>query len=92
VQGVVHNRVVGIIQRSGEGAPNPADKNGKAPGYDYRNNRDKERLILFEPITAPVALRTLRANADGELWVVINDADAYRWDNAGIFFLKIVVF
>ncbi len=27
---------------------------------------------------------------EGELWIVINDADAYRWDNAGLFFIKIV--
>lgn len=90
VQGVAHNRVVGIIQQIGT-KPESANRNGKEPGYNYRED-NKKKLILFEPLSAPVALRTPRANADGELWVVINDADAYRWDNAGLFFLKIVVF
>jgi hypothetical protein len=45
---------------------------------------------LFDYPLGTTKLREATAQAEGELWVVINDADAYRWDNAGLFFLKLV--
>lgn len=89
VQGVAHNRVVAIIL--------PRDlKPGNAghgrPGYDYRLQENKDRLMLFESSGPTTALKQTKAKAkeEGLLWVVINDADAYRWDNVGLFFLKLV--
>lgn len=86
VQGVAHNRVVGIILAGEE----PHSAGGGKPGYDYRRRGDTNKLILFDG-TAPTQLKTAKANADGVLWIVINDADVYRWDNAGLFFLKLVI-
>jgi len=79
VQGVAHNHVVGIILAVGM---------PKERGYKVRPD-DQGKLILFDG-TEPTHLKTTEANADGVLWVVINDASSYRWDNAGQFFLKLV--
>ena len=57
------------------------------PGYNYQN--DKEKLILFEK-TNPKELGKAPTKEGGILWVVINDAEAYRWDNAGLYFMQLV--
>jgi hypothetical protein len=98
VQGVPHNRVVGILLEKGSPPPNTASGSSaidSKPGYRYGDGADKEKLLLFkanqETSNQETSLQKMKAYADGELWVVINDADAYRWDNVGIFFLKIIV-
>lgn len=94
VRGVPHNRLVGIILVDGE-SPDPASglgTNTSKPGYDYGDPEAKKQLILFHHSTPTAPLNVApRATTDGVLWVVINDADDYRWDNAGLFFLKVVV-
>jgi hypothetical protein len=93
VQGVSHNRVVGILLEEGSGPPNSASGSSASdskPGYRYSDEADKEKLLLFKG-NQETSLQTMKAYSDGELLVVINDADAYRWDNVGIFFLKIIV-
>ena len=95
VQGVPHNRVVGIILEEGGNVEKPNSATGTSavdskPGYRYDDEADKKKLLLFNGNqgTSP---HTMKATSDGHLWVVINDADAYRWDDVGIFFLKITV-
>ena len=87
VKGLPHNRVVGIIHRPGH-KPRSADRDN--PGYDYSLQEHKDKLILFNYPEGGTKLEEATAEGNGDLWVVINDADAYRWDNAGMFFLKLV--
>jgi hypothetical protein len=56
------------------------------PGYDYSNPRHKDLLINMSRKTYPIGIR---AKQTGVLWVVINDADIFRSDNVGIFFMKL---
>jgi hypothetical protein len=72
---------------AGETPRNATD--GK-PGYDYALQEDKNKLIEFHSTMGTKTLGEATAKGDGELWVVINDADTYRWDNAGLFFLKVI--
>jgi hypothetical protein len=89
VKSLPHNRVVGIIHPHGHKKPPHSADRGN-PGYDYSLQEHKDKLILFSYPEGGTKLEEATANGNGDLWVVINDADAYRWDNAGMFFLKLV--
>jgi hypothetical protein len=91
VQGLPHNTVVGIIRESYAGEPRRATSASEAKkreaGYRFRSGDDeRDGLLVLSNDTYP---QRARANASGELWVVINDADDFRWDNAGFFFLRL---
>jgi hypothetical protein len=86
VQGVPHNRVVGIILPRDKEPNKPS--NG-TPGYHYE--KDKEKLIDFKVDPRQLKLETMTTKEGGVLWVVINDAEVYRWDNAGLYFMKLVI-
>lgn len=83
VKGQTHNKVFGFIQA--EGGDEPEDAKCK-PAYDWENEKHRELLYQFSYKTYPV---TLEAKQTGTLWVVINDDDDARWDNSGLFFLKL---
>jgi hypothetical protein len=95
VQGLPHNSVVGLILREGDGnRPEKPDSLSGLPGYsfeagkfvDVHGNEVVSMKRFFnetEVLTAP---------SSGVLWVCINDSDEYRWDNAGIFFMKLIIY
>ena len=82
VKGLPHNRVLGIIRAKGD--PKPKEAKPGSPAYDYE--KDKEELIDLSADRYPF---TYEAKKSGELWLVINDVDIARWDNSGMFFLKL---
>jgi hypothetical protein len=84
VRGLPHNVVVGMICSAGE---EPRKATFNEPGYDYANADDQGRLICLSSSRYPIEFE---ANRSGELYLVINDVDEVRWDNAGLFFVKIV--
>lgn len=83
VKGQTHNKLFGFIQVEGEEKP-LSPLHGKA--YDWAEAKDREQLISLSSENYPIAIEAKRT---GKLWVVINDDDAARWDNAGLFFLKV---
>lgn len=85
VKGLPHNTVVGFIQPFGEGKPQDTEKG--EPAYDWADAKDKEKLLLLSASQYPLADQEIPRS--GRLWVVINDVDLARWDNAGMFFLKL---
>jgi hypothetical protein len=91
VQGVPHNRVVGITLPRGEipnkPSPERPDSPGK-PGYKYSEDGDK--LIKFDVDPEQRKMEATPKHA-GVLWVVINDAEVFRWDNAGLYFMTLVI-
>lgn len=98
VKGLPHNSVIGIIVGRNEAAcyrnqtsvePCTA-KNGRA-GYDWANEKMKELLLPLTPLGDEKIPIKLHANNSGYLWVTINDADAFRWDNSGVFLMKITI-
>ena len=82
VKGLPHNKVLGIIRTAGEPEPRRAVR--AQPAYDW--TVDQERLLYLSSERYPL---TIEAAKSGELWVVINDVDEARWDNGGMFFLKV---
>jgi hypothetical protein len=88
VKGYPHNTVIGMILRDDEPPPRVADWNHAfgtgTPGYD--SQADKEVLLILSSKRYPIECHAQRA---GRLWVVINDTEHYRWDNAGFFFMKL---
>jgi hypothetical protein len=87
VQGIPHNRVVGVIAQRGKKPNNPRTE---TPFYSYQEKEDKDQLIDFEVDPGQPKMET-RAKKGGVLWVVINDAEVIRWDNAGLYFMKLVI-
>jgi hypothetical protein len=85
VRGLPHNVVVGMIRGAGE--PKPRSATLEQPGYDYADPHDQQQLICLSSNRYPIRFEAQRS---GELWVVINDVDEVRWDNTGLFFLKVV--
>jgi len=89
VRGYPHNTVIGIILRHPEmpktSSWDESKKTGPAYGA-YDREVDKDQLLDFSSDTYPTEWHAMRA---GRLWVVINDADNYRWDNVGFFFMKL---
>lgn len=84
IMGLTHNRVVGMIVAEGEDPPRTST--GEEPGYDWQIPEDKAGLLDLSSSNYPIT-RTI--NCSGNLWVVINDVDSIRWDNGGLFFLKL---
>jgi hypothetical protein len=84
VKGLPHNKVVGILRSEGEEEPRRADLDSVA--YDWGNTDDQEQLLLLSSVRYPIQVEARRS---GELWVVINDVDIARWDNGGMFFLRL---
>jgi hypothetical protein len=93
VKGVPHNWVIGLILPEGDKPRQPKEEetpekpsDSSSRQYDFGNDMDKTELVNLSCKEYPhdyLALKT------GKLWVVINDADAFRWDNEGWFFLKL---
>jgi hypothetical protein len=88
VKGYPHNTVIAMIVRDDEPPPKIAAWNYQAeagtPGYN--SDSDKDALLILSSKRYPIECHAQRA---GRLWVVINDSEGYRWDNAGFFFLKL---
>jgi hypothetical protein len=84
VRGLPHNTLVATILSPGDPMPRIASVNG--PGYEWSNPEDKKLLLNFACDHYP---QSYTAKKSGELYVVINDADPFRWDNAGWFLLKL---
>jgi len=92
VQGIPHNHVLGVIIK--EGLPRRADSSNGQPGYKRQGGQ-----VYESPEQNPIAMidfseetGVVTAKTSGVLWVCINDADDYRWDNAGMFFMKLIVY
>jgi hypothetical protein len=85
VQGLPHNKVLGYIQAGGD--PPPLEARIGSPAYNYENLEDKEKLINLSSESYPITIETKKT---GVVWIVINDVDYARWDNAGMFFLKLI--
>lgn len=88
VRGMTHNKVIGFIKGEDDpdDEPHAANMYNNIPGYDWNNTLDKEKLICLSKVKYPYILD---AKKSGKLYVVINDVDRARWDNAGMFFLKV---
>jgi hypothetical protein len=84
IKGLPHNRVVGIIRA--QNGSEPLSAGIGSPAYNWANPDDREQLINLSSDKYPF---TVEAPGTGELWVVINDVDVARWDNGGMFFLKV---
>jgi hypothetical protein len=95
VRGKPHNQVIGVIVPEGGQAcyknPNvarPCEANDKpsTPGYDVDTDAE---LLYF--LSSPQYPLRIEARRNGVLWLTINDADGLRFDNAGLFFVKITI-
>jgi hypothetical protein len=53
-------------------------------GDGDREVEETERVIERQPTH-----RHAHADPSGELWIVINDAGVVRWDDAGLFMMKL---
>lgn len=84
IMGLPHNRVVGKIVDEGEEPPRKATEVG--PGYDWSKPEDRDVLLDLSSKNYPIRLNV---KCSGNLWVVINDVESIRWDNGGLFFLKL---
>lgn len=88
VKGQPHNTVVGIVLPDGQ-EPNVASSLGgkNTPGYTLpKGSTEPTPLLILSSTTYPLELV---AKDSGVLWITVNDADAFRWDNAGAFFLRL---
>jgi len=83
--GLPHNVVLGLIRAPGEELPRQGSMIRKQPGYNYEDPQTS--LLYLSSAHYPI---TITANRTGELWVVINDVDDARWDNGGMFFMRII--
>lgn len=84
IKGKTHNTVIGIILPPGQKPQRALGGKNPKPGYDWE--KDNNNLLL---LSAKVYPCSHTANRAGYLWVAINDADDFRWDNVGFFFLKL---
>jgi hypothetical protein len=83
VQGCPHLQVFGIVLAPGE-VPNDT-KLGKT-AYNWNHPPDREQLLCLSSKKYPIEVEAQRS---GQLWVVVNDVDEARWDNVGLFFMKL---
>ncbi len=81
--GQPHNKVFGIISYS---EPKNTVDDGPGNAYDWSNDEHRDLLIELSQYKYPYEIPTKRS---GHLWVVINDVDQFRWDNGGLFWLKL---
>jgi hypothetical protein len=86
VTGLPHNVVVGKIVAPGEPRPSESRPDQPGGGYDYGRPEHRRDLLNLSSRRYPI---DVEATKSGELWAVINDVDIARWDNTGMFFLKI---
>ena len=86
VRGLPHNVVIGTIVAPGESRPRESRLDQDQEGYDYGTPDAAAGLINLSSDRYPIQIAPSRS---GELWVVINDVDIARWDNTGMFFLKL---
>lgn len=86
VTGLPHNVVVGFIKSDDEDVDEPRPASGKKHGYEWSKYENDPRFIKLSSEQYPLRVDVRRS---GELYVVINDVDAARWDNTGLFLLKI---
>jgi hypothetical protein len=92
VQGYPHNTVIGVIVSGGDPCPRNSHQHARTPcetkdgGQGYARDHDQDILDVLSSDRYP---QSVTARQSGELWVTINDADAHRWDNLGLFFLKL---
>lgn len=84
IMGLPHCKIVGKIILTGEDLPRSASLT--QCGYDWHSKADREQLLNLSAKQYPISITAKKA---GELWVVINDVDLARWDNTGLFFLKV---
>jgi hypothetical protein len=82
VKGLPHNVVLGFVQGSGE--EKPLEATYREAAYDWRE--DREKLYKLSSENYPI---TIQIRKTGTFWVVINDVDIARWDNGGLFFMKL---
>jgi hypothetical protein len=106
VRGRPHNEVIGVIVAEDEQAcpkrPSPKrlskDKDPPCtgtdvkdePGYDAKDDADKDKLYFLAAERDKYPLER-EARKSGTLWLTINDADLYRYDNVGLFFVKVTI-
>lgn len=83
VQGCTHLQVFGTILRPGE---EPKSTRMGHPAYNWGNPSDREQLLCLSSMSYPIEVECPRS---GYLWTVINDVDEARWDNVGLFFMKL---
>lgn len=83
IKGATHNRVYGIIQAAGQESPRKATVHDE--GYSIPENSD----ILYSLSQDQYPL-VIEARESGTLWLVINDVDMARWDNGGLYFVKLI--
>lgn len=90
VMGLTHNTVLGIILNENEESPLEAQTDKPAYKWEGENGRslliNGSQLINLSSEHYPI---TIKAKRSGMLWVTINDVDYARWDNTGLFFLKL---
>jgi hypothetical protein len=95
VRGRRHNEVIGVIVADGEQACHKKASKGQPceandvilePGYDAKS--DVDRLYFLSSETYPLKVE---ARKSGILWLTVNDADGLRFDNAGLFFVKVTI-
>jgi hypothetical protein len=92
VMGLPHNTVIGIILPPTllpTIARYDATVQHDLPGYEWDNTKNtgtKNALLNLSSEQYPL---NCKAASDGYLWVTINDADAFRFDNSGEFFMKV---
>jgi hypothetical protein len=78
-----------------EAIPGTSDVPGK-PGYDVKDQGDvkdqdgKDRLYFLSAESYKDPLR-LVAQKSGTLWLTVNDAGEFRYDNIGLFFVKVTI-
>lgn len=84
IMGLPHCKIVGTIKLDGEEPPRSATLNQR--GYNWHSKEDRDELLNLSAKQYPISVT---AKKTGELWVVINDVDLARWDNTGLFFLKV---
>jgi hypothetical protein len=92
VRGMRHNAVIGIVVADGEPPchknpvlPTPCEVS-KESSAQYDATADGGRLYLLSSPRYPIPLD---ARHTGVLWLNINDAGGLRFDNIGLFFVKI---
>jgi hypothetical protein len=83
VKGLTHNTVVAIIMENNE---KPLQASRGQPAYDWFKVEHQEKLVNLSSSQYPISFE---AKQTGRLWVAINDVDYARWDNTGLFFLRL---
>lgn len=81
VQGLPHNTVIGII--------NDTEPEFKARAYEWTGEEgNKDHLVNLSKEKYPLFFKS---KWSGNLWVTVNDAEKWRWDNSGMFFMSVKV-